>query len=360
MKRRSFLGASAGAAGTACVAGPGPRDDGHDMRDAHANNSHQSLHSVPPIAETANHLIAALTPEQQRQAMFPFDADERMNWHFIPRERKGLPLRAMSPHQKHLACALLSAGLSQRGFIKAVTIMSLEDVLRLIENDSGERRNPENYYFSIFGTPSGGGPWGYRVEGHHLSQNYTIVNGIAVDAPSFFGSNPAEVRHGPRNGLRTLAREEDLGMEMVRSLDDRQRSITIVSPTAYNDIVTAASREAALRGQPTGLSSARMTPRQQEALLALMDEYATNVPGSIAEGRMEQIRQAGRNLFFAWAGSVDRASPHYYRVQAPSFLIEFDNTQNGANHIHSVWRDFTNDFGRDLLGEHYRSSHAKK
>ena len=360
MNRRSFLGASATSAGTAWLAAGSQGEEGVAHRGMQAAEHDHPVHSVSLMMETAARLLAALAPAQRAKATFPLDAEERMNWHYVPQERKGVPLRELSPYQKHLASALLSAGLSQTGYIKAVTIMSLEDVLRILENDSGERRNPEKYYFSIFGVPSDTRPWGYRVEGHHLSQNYTVVNGVAVDAPSFFGANPAEVRQGPRKGLRTLANEEDLGLEMIRRLDEQQRAITIVDPKAYDDILTAASRQAALRGQPSGLSAAKMNASQFETLRALMNEYAHNVPGKIADARLEQISRAGRDLHFAWSGGTEPGSPHYYRVQAATFLIEFDNTQDGANHIHSVWRDFTNDFGRDLLREHYRSSHVNK
>jgi hypothetical protein len=266
----------------------------------------------------------------------------------------------MTPYQKHLASALLAAGLSQTGYIKAVTIMSLEDVLRLIEHDSGETRNPEKYYFSVFGTPSDNGTWGYRVEGHHLSQNYTVVNGTVIDGPSFFGANPAEVRQGPRKGLRTLAGEDDLGIELIRALDEANQKIAIVNPTAYGDILTAASRKAALQGQPSGLSASKMNAMQFDALMALMEEYARNVPDELAEGRITQINKAGRNIYFAWSGGINRGDPHYYRVQTPYFLIELDDTQDDANHIHSVWRDFKGDFGADLLQQHYESSHQKK
>jgi hypothetical protein len=266
----------------------------------------------------------------------------------------------MTPYQKHLASALLAAGLSQTGYIKAVTIMSLEDVLKIIENDNGERRNPEKYYFSVFGTPSDSGTWSYRVEGHHFSQNYTIVNGSVIDGPSFFGANPAEVRQGPRKGLRTLAGEEDLGIDLIHTLDEQQQKVAIVDPTAYKDILTAASRKAALQGQPSGLAASKMNANQFDALMALMDEYARNVPDELAEGRVAQINKAGRNIHFSWSGGINRGNPHYYRVQTASFLIELDDTQDNANHIHSVWRDFTGDFGEDLLHQHYQASHQKK
>jgi hypothetical protein len=320
----------------------------------------QRAHAASLMTDCASRFLAALNADQRRKAIFAFDSDERLNWHFIPKERKGLPLREMTPYQKHLASAPLAAGLSQTGYIKAVTIMSLEDVLKILENDSGERRNPEKYYFSVFGTPSDNGTWGYRVEGHHLSQNYTVVNGKVIDAPSFFGSNPAEVRQGPRKGLRTLAGEDDLGMELIHTLNEGQQKVAIVNPTAYEDILTAASRKAALRGQPSGLSATQMNASQFDVLMALIEEYARNVPDELAEGRLAQANQAGRNIYFAWSGGVNRGDPHYYRVQTPSFLIELDDTQDNANHIHSVWRDFTGDFGHDLLQQHYQVSHQKK
>ena len=313
--------------------------------------------SASVMTESANRFLASLTPEQRAKATFQFDDAERLNWFFVPIERKGLPLREMGAFQRHLASALLSAGLSQTGYIKAVTIMSLEDVLRIMEKDSGERRNPEKYYFSIFGKPSDTGAWGYRVEGHHLSQNYTVVNGRVVDAPSFFGSNPAEVREGPRAGLRILAAEEDLGRDLIASLTDDQQKTAIVDPKAPADILTSNGRQAALKGQASGISAARMTPAQLAKLIALLDEFAGNMPEQVAQARQEQIRKAGKNIFFAWAGGLKRGEGHYYRIQAPAFLIEYDNTQDHNNHIHTVWRDFTGDFGGDLLKEHYQASH---
>jgi len=265
----------------------------------------------------------------------------------------------MASHQKHLATALLSAGLSQQGFMKAVTIMSLDDVLKIMEKDNGQRRNPEKYYFSIFGTPSDQGTWGYRVEGHHLSQNYTVLNGRVLDAPSFFGSNPAEVKQGPRAGLRTLFQEDDMGLAMIAVLDAEQKKVAIVDQTAYKDIITFNNRTAALNGQPSGLLASKMNAKQFDALMALMEVYARNVPDQLAEAREEQIKQAAKNIYFAWAGGINKGDPHYYRVQAGSFLIEFDMTQDNANHIHSVWRDAKNDFGDDVLKAHYQDSHQR-
>jgi len=349
MNRRSFLWSSAALVGVG-VLGPG---------DIHADDVHS--HPLPAaslMTECANRFLAALDPNQRAKASFAFDTDERLNWHYIPRERRGLPLREMTPYQKHLASGLLAAGLSQTGYIKAVTIMSLEEVLRIIENDSGEVRNPELYYFSVFGTPSNTGTWGYRVEGHHLSQNYTVVNGVVVDGPSFFGANPAQIQEGPRNkGMRTLAGEDDYGFELIHALNESQQKVAIVDPVAYREILTGASRKAALRGQLSGLSASTMTVRQFDALMALIEEYARNVPDEMAERRIAQINKAGRNIYFAWSGGIGRSDPHYYRIQTPSFLIELDDTQDDANHIHSVWREMTGDFGQDLLTQHYETSH---
>jgi hypothetical protein len=256
-----------------------------------------------------------------------------------------------------LASALLASGLSQTGYIKAVTIMSLEDILKVMENDSGARRNPEKYHFSIFGTPSDAGAWGYRVEGHHVSQNYTVTNGQVVDGPSFFGSNPAEVKQGPRQGLRVLAREDDMGFEVIHALDEPLRKAAIVDPKAYSDILTRNTRTAALKGQPSGLEASRMNAGQFDALRALAELYARNLPDDVAQRRMDQINGAGRNAWFAWSGGTQPGEPHYYRVQTASFLIEFDMTQDNANHIHSVWRDLASDWGGDLLKAHYQDSH---
>ena len=359
VKRRSFLGLSATLLGGGLIsaqAGHGVQNLGQGAK----GGGHHHVHAVSVMTETANRFLAALSPEQRAKATIAFSDDERMDWHFIPKERKGLTLGEMNPYQRHLASALLAAGLSQTGYIKAVTIMSLEDVLRALENDNGVRRNPENYHFTVFGTPSDSGTWGWRAEGHHLSQNYTLTKGQVVDGPSFFGANPAEVRQGQRKGLRTLAGEDDLGFEVIRALDEPQQKIAIVDPKAYSDILTAASRRAALQGQPSGLPAAKMNARQFDALRALVELYAYNLPDDLAGRRMDQIDKAGRNVHFAWAGGVKPGDPHYYRVQTPSFLIELDDTQDNANHIHSVWRDFGGDFGGDLLQAHYETSHRSE
>ena len=309
------------------------------------------------MVTAAKAYLNSLTPAERERSLFPFASDERTNWHFIPIERKGVALREMTPAQKHLAEALMSAGLSQQGVIKAHTIMSLEQVLKDAEQGKGPERDPENYHVWIFGEPAEQSMWGYRFEGHHISLNFSVVNGHIASSPNFFGANPAEVKQGPRAGLRALMREEDLGYDLIQSLTEQQRALAIVDKTAYKDILTSDERKAALKGQPSGLPFAKMPAKSQEILTNLVSEYAANFPEPIAEMRMDQYRKNQANLYFAWSGGINRHDLHYYRVQTPAFLIEFDETQDNANHIHSVWRDFEGDFGLDLLAQHYQAAH---
>jgi len=319
--------------------------------------AYYKINSPSVMSDAAKAFLASLPPDQKARATFAMADEERFNWHFIPRVRKGLAFREMSPGPRQLAHALLAAGLSQQGVIKADTVMSLDQVLKEIEVNPTNERDPEKYYFSIFGEPSETGTWAYRVEGHHLALNFTIVKGHVASTPSFFGANPAEVRGTSRNGLRTLAREEDLGRDLVKALSDAQRAVAIVDKTAYKDIITMASRKAAIEGKPSGLPYAKMNAKQREALDALVAEYANDFPPTIAEARMEQYHKSQSGLYFAWAGGIEKGNPHYYRIQTPTFLIEYDDTQNEANHIHSVWRDYEGDFGVDLLADHYQTSH---
>ena len=311
------------------------------------------------LADAANNFLAALTAEQKAKALFELKSDERVNWHFVPKERKGLPFKEMSPAQKHLAHALLGTVLSQRGIFKVATLMSLEQVLFELEN-SAPHRDADLYYVSIFGTP-GKEVWGWRIEGHHLSMNF-LVRGDTVLAttPSFIGVNPGEVRSGPRKGLRLLAAEEDLGRQLAKSLDQSQRKLGIIATEAPRDIITGNSRQVKPL-EPGGLPAAQMNPQQQDLLKKLIQEYVYRHRAEIAEADRKKIEAAGwHNLSFAWAGSLEPGQGHYYRIQGATFLLEYDNTQNNANHIHTAWRDFDNDFGEDALRKHYeQTSHPK-
>jgi hypothetical protein len=316
--------------------------------------------SAAAMAEAAKNFLGALTPEQRAKASFKFDDEQRLDWYFVPRARQGLPLKELNAEQRKLAHAFLKTGLSQRGYLKATTIIELELVLREIEQGRGQVRDPELYYFSVFGTPAAKDPWGWRVEGHHLSLNFTVVKGAMVaTTPAFFGANPAEVRQGPRQGLRVLGSEEDLGRELIKSLDERQRAKAVFDATAPADILTGNQKKADPLN-PAGIAASDLTPQQVERLKKLLNEYITRMPEDLAAERLEKLRRAGlEKIHFAWAGGFERGEKHYYRLQGPTFLVEYDNTQNDANHIHSVWRDFEGDFGRDLLREHYQSTPHK-
>jgi hypothetical protein len=301
------------------------------------------------MASAATRLLATLDKDQAAKAAYSFDAPERLDWHFIPRPRKGLPIKEMSPAQRALAFGLLQSGLAGSGYLKATTIMSLEQVLKELEQGKGPVRDPELYFVTIFGTPSNRGSWGWRVEGHHLSLNFTLENGKIVAAtPAFFGSNPAEVRQGPREGLRTLADVEDRALRLVQALDGRQAKEAVVSDTAPKDI-RAANTPQPPTDSAVGVAASDLNDEQREMLQALVETYAADMPSEVALAWLGEIKKAGASsIRFAWFGPADRLLPHAYRVQGPTFLIEFNNTQNNANHIHSVWRNMLGDFGIPL------------
>src|SRR5436190_690749 len=258
------------------------------------------------MAAAANNLLATLTPEQAAQATYPLNDNERFNWHFIPRERKGFSFKEMAPEQKHLAHALLSTALSHRGYLKASTIMSLEQVLRDLEQGKGPPRDPELYFVTIFGKPDAKATWGWRMEGHHLSLNFMLVNGKEISVtPSFLGSNPGEVREGPRRGLRVLGAEEDLARQLVKSLTDEQRKTAIYTNTAPREIITGNDRKARPL-TPAGISAAKLTKAQTELLVQVIQEYVYRYRPEIAEDDWKKIEKAGtKNLSFAWAGGTE-------------------------------------------------------
>jgi Protein of unknown function (DUF3500) len=324
--------------------------------------------SASAMRSAASAFLASLTAEQRATATFDFDSAERTRWNFIPPQafpRKGLTFKAMTEAQREKAHALLKTGLSQRGYMTAASIMDLENTLGGIEraargaglNAENFPREPLEYYVSVFGTPSEKGTWGWRVEGHHVSIRFALVDGnVDVGAPSFFGSNPAEVREGPRKGLRILAHEEDPARALVTALDAAQRAKGVIQDVAPNDIVTG-SKVDINPLSPVGITAADLNPPQRQMLMQVVDAYTSAMAPDIAADRMNRLTKAGVDkIAFAWAGELERGKKHYYRVQGPTFLIEFDNTQNNGNHIHSVWRDFNGDFGRDLLREHLKNT----
>ncbi len=371
---------------------------------------------VELMGEAATRFLASLSTDQRARATLDFDdGDERTRWFYTPVRRQGLPLAEMDRPQQRLAHQLLASGLSRSAYVTASTIMGLENTLDAIEGwifqtsrgSTPERaasnygRDPLMFYVSVFGEPGSRTPWGWRFEGHHISINYAIVNGrIVAPTPTFFGSNPAETPLGNIGSLRPLGGVEDLARELLHDLTEEQRAAAILSPVAPPDIVTA-NRPAIVEGAlplatptlfgwdlslveedalpeqwralgftaehqeavrysslPKGLATTHMTGAQRELMGALIGEYIGRMPDEIAD--IERTMFTGDSLpdvHFAWAGGIERYQPHYYRLQAPRFLVEYDNTQDGANHVHTVWRDPLNDFGADLLARHYQTSH---
>lgn len=308
------------------------------------------------MANAADKFLATLKEEQKARTTFAFDDKERTNWYFVPLQdkakkstRKGLPLEEMTAEQKQAALGLVKAGTSMVGYEKATTIMSLEGILRELEKSGAMVRNPEWYFFSVFGTPSKTGKWGWRVEGHHLSLNFTMDKGKLVGAtPAFFGANPATVKDGPRKGLRTLLEAEDLARELFQTLDDEQKKVAL-QEKQFAEIEQGKAKPNV--GNPVGLAAAKMTSKQRDILLKLLQSYANRMPPDVAEVELNQVKEAGlEKVHFAYAGGVEPGKPHTYRVQGPTFVVEFLNVQgdsagNPANHIHSAWRNLKGDFG---------------
>jgi hypothetical protein len=320
--------------------------------------AHEEL-AANEMAVAANNLIASLSPDQKAASVFAMGHDQRLDWHFIPKERKGITLKEMTPQQRHLTTALLAVSLSSQGHYKTSSIMSLEQVLQKIEGGNRRfARDPDLYHVNIFGEPGPGKSWGWRFEGHHLSLSFTVADGKHISAtPSMMGTNPAIVPDGPHKGLQILAEEENLGRELAKSLSAEQRSKSFLSEKAPSDIVTVNNRKISPLN-PSGISWTGLNADQQKKLWRLVQIYVERARGEIAEVDLKRITDAGQeNVHFAWAGGLERGQGHYYRIQGPTFLIEYDNTQNNANHIHCVYRDFAEDFGEDLLQKHYEESH---
>lgn len=318
------------------------------------------------MMHSAQQFLAGLAEEQRAQATMAFDDPARLDWHYIPKDkRKGLQIKHMNAESRKRAHALLASGVSALGYQKAVTIMSLEAILHELEKEreGGPIRDPERYYFTVFGQPAAQGRWGWSVEGHHLSLNFVVADGqLASVTPAFFGANPAEVKTvlsvGPKKGTRVLRDEEELAFKLLSSLSNEQRRIALIADKAPADI-RAAGEPHAPSAAPEGLAAKEMQSEQVETLWALLQAYTEKMPAEIGEARIAEVRKAGiEQVHFAWAGADKPGVGHSYRVQGPTFVIEFNNTQpdaagNPANHIHSVWRQMAGDFGlaREKAGD---------
>ena len=363
------------------------------------------------MAKAANEFVSSLTTEQRAKAVHPVASPEWTRWNFIPASmfpRNGISFKELNQAQRQRVHDLMKAGLSQSGYTTAASVMQLENVLREMEGPSatagapsapapqaaappavadqpagtgagargegGQRgggrgagrggdggggapvvRDPELYYLTVFGDPSANGPWGWRLEGHHVSLRFAIDNGrmLVSSTPQFLGANPAEVPYGygPYTGLRVLADQEDAARALLRALDSKEQAIALVAPKPRG---FASGTTVKFDPQtPVGLAASQMSSKHRDMLMKLIDIYASIMPPDIAAERMARIKAAGTDkIMFAWSGAIEKGQQYQYQVQGPTFLIEHNNTQNNGNHIHAVWRDFNGDFGRDVLAEH--------
>jgi hypothetical protein len=316
------------------------------------------------LSRKANNFLNTLSPELKSKTLFTLNDAERYNMNYVPMVRKGPTFHDFSEKQKESAIELLKASLSQEGYRKTSEIMELENVLRVIEDnrhkkpDGSPLRDPLDYHFSLFGNPSEDTFWGWRFEGHHISLNFTSQNNqIISSTPSFFGTNPGIVRREGFDKKEVLKLETALGFSLVNSLTENQQQVAIFSEEAPRDIITGNSREVQ-NIEPRGISYDELTEDQKEIFMKLLNVYINNYQLGFAKTLRAKIEKAGfENLSFAWAGSLEPGKGHYYRIQGPMLLIEYDNTQNNANHVHAVVRDLNNDFAEDILKEHYGQHH---
>lgn len=312
------------------------------------------------MTDAAERFLDTLDDQQRQTATMAFDNEQRLAWHFIPKERKGLPIKNMNDDQRRAALSLLRSALSEVGYHKARTIMDLEHILRALGGDP-DRRHPGRFHFTVFGEPASDDRWGLSVEGHHLSLNFVVDgNEVVSHTPAFFGANPAVITEdmdasataGPPAGTRVLEQEEALAFELLGMLDEDQRDTAILSDEAQGEVRTPGEPQPA-EAEPDGLPASEMTGRQRRNLFGLIYVYTQNMPRELAQQRLRQIGEAGiDNIHFAWTGATEPGQGHHYRIQGPTFVIELVNTQpdaagNPASHIHSVWRDLDGDFGID-------------
>ena len=336
---------------------------------SHNVRAHETQNNDPAqdMVSAANNFISSLNKEQQSEALFKPNDDHREGWYFIPDKfikpsgkRKGLLIKKMNQQQRLLAHALLASAMSSDGYRQATTVMTLEAILHELENKN-PIRDPELYYVSIFGKPGPKSNWGWRFEGHHLSININVANGKLFSVtPSFFGTNPARSKEGAFKGLEVLAEEQILARELAQSFDADQSKMAILPGKAPADIITKQERTADRKifTPPKGIPFNKLNNDQQRKLNTIIDSYILKYRPEILDEINGRKKIFGNtNLHFAWAGSLKDGKGHYYRIQGSDFLFEYDNTQNGANHVHAVWRDFDGDFGRDILKEHHKEKH---
>lgn len=317
------------------------------------------------MSAAVNTFLGTLSPEEQKVAIVPFDDPVRFDWNYTPRSRKGITFKTMSPKQREAVFAVLKVVLSQEGYVKTQQIIDLENVLRVVESRPANDtyRDPENYAMLVYGKP-GNEPWGWRFEGHHISLHFSIVNGAVSFTPGFLGSNPGKVLADmPQKGRVILKEEQELAFQLLQTLDAAQQKMAVLSERAPSDMLTTNSRKASLK-RMDGLALSAMRPKQQELFKKLIRTYLERYHVTLKNQQWAELEKQGLDkIRFVWMGDrtpeIGDGHGHYYRIHGPDFLIEFDNTQNGGNHIHSVVRDLTSDFGEDMLEAHYKKAHRK-
>ena len=310
------------------------------------------------MARAAGAWLAGLDERQRREARLEWTSSLREAWHYVPRSRPGVALRAMNPQQAAAAWDLLGALLSARGLDQVRSQLVVERLLGELTGSPGFR-DPGNYALVVFGDPAGNGPWAWRFEGHHLSLSVLVApdHGVAV-TPIFYGANPAHVPSGHAHaGFRLVGAQEDAAFSLVQSLEGKIRAEAVIADRSLGDIVSGPGRELSLQ-RYEGVPLVRLNEAQRDGVMRILELYAATMREEIARPVLAKVREAGHDtLHFAWAGSLARGRPHYFRVHGPTALIEYDNTQDGANHVHSVWIDPQSLFGRDLLKTHYHGAH---
>lgn len=304
--------------------------------------------------------IDSLSSAQKDKALLDLDDSKKEDWHFFPStmfEREGIPISELNELQRGKLQSLLQSVLSKGGYEKTLEIIELENVLRSLSGDS-VTRNPEKYFTTFYGNPMTDEVWSMSFEGHHISLNFTMKGEDVIASPRFFGANPARIPKGPREGDRTLAEEEDLGFALINSLDETQLNKAIFRKESFRDIVSFNLPKLDPM-DPVGISYAELRGNQKKLLIQIIDQYISTMPSKQAKERKEKVMSEDlSDLYFGWVGAKELGSAHYYRIQGNTFLIEFDNSQNNANHIHTVWRDFDGDFGRDMISDHYKMAHS--
>jgi hypothetical protein len=315
------------------------------------------------IVPAAIKFMNSLDSTQQALALFPFDTEERYTYHYFPvNDRKGIPMDQLNQAQQKAALDLMKTGLSEQAMKKVKEIMELETLLKAIENRKPDDhfRDPGKYYFTLFGVPADNAIWGWRLEGHHVYFNFSAKDKKLVSGtPGFLGANPAVVQEGSQKGEEVLKEEKEMGFAFLHALSSEELKKAIIDSVAPGDIVTATSRKAMI-DHPSGIRYSELTGSQQSQLLQLIGLYVHRFTKLFADDMLKEIQEAGLgNLWFTWAGHQEPGigKPHYYRIQGPTIIIEYDNTQNNANHVHTVVRDLQHDYGGDLLLEHYRNNH---